>query len=40
MLKHDAALGHALCPGQLHVILIALIHHVAPQPHAVKCDII
>ena len=31
----DGAVGHALCPGQLDVVLVGLVHHVAAQPHTV-----
>ena len=35
-MQGNAALAHALGPGQLYVILVAFVHHVAAQPHGVE----
>ncbi len=35
----DLGSGYALGPGQLHIVLVALVHHIAPQPHGVVGDV-
>ena len=35
----DAVLAGALGPGQQDIVLVALVHHVAAQPHGVKGDV-
>lgn len=36
VVQGDIVLAHALGAGQLDVVLVALVHHIAAQPHGVE----